>query len=257
MKNHLPIRCTALLAASLLVGGCSMFRYDTDEEPLSAPAPAKPTTVPAIENDTSTASGLAREVFISFPRRVSDFFSGKTATNAAILMESASADQRREGVNDLVDRSFGKQAPYTDRYAQLAQFDSDPSVRATAMRALNRSREGAIDVYIEGLTDDSPLVRLEAAKALSNVPDEKAIQPLLKALNSQTEETDIRIAVADALRHYRSLEVARSLVNALNDRDFSIAWQSRQSLRFMTGNDKRYDQSAWLQYLTSDQKPLG
>lgn len=255
MKNHL-IHCPAILASALLLGGCSMFRNDYDEDPISTQAPAKPTTVPAIENDTSTPSGLARELFISFPRRVSDFFSGKTATNAAVAMESRSPDQRREGINDLVDRTYGKQAPYTDRYAQIARFDNDASVRATAMRALNRSREGAIDVFIEGLSDDSPLVRLEAAKALSNVPSEKAIQPLLKVSNSASETTDIRIAATDALRHYRSLEVARSLVNDLNDRDFSIAWQARQSLRFMTGADKHYDQSAWLKLLT-DEKPLG
>lgn len=247
---------SVFVATSFMTGGCAVFSKD-DEDPLPPPAPKRPTTVPA-QVDTSTPSGLFQEMFIDFPRRVVELASGKTPTNAVLSMESALADQRRAGINDLVDRSFGKQAPYTDRYQQIAKFDSDPTVRAIAIRALNRSRDDrATDVFIEALSDEHWIVRLEAAKALSNVPDPRAIGPLLKVLNNPSEQIDVQIAAAEALRHYRSLEVARALVDRLNGHDFGLAWQARQSLRFMTGGDQKYDQSAWLNYLTGPQNPLG
>jgi hypothetical protein len=238
-----------MIAIVGLGGGCAMF--DTSEEdPLPPPAPAKPTTVPA-EVDVSTAGGLMHEIFVAFPRRVADMFAGTTPTDAVIRMESPQADVRRSGINNLVDRPFGKQSPYTERYAQIAEFDDNPVVRATAIRALNRSRDGvALRIYTAGLADEDVMVRLESAKALSNVPDAQAIAPLLKTVNTGSENVDVRIAAAEALRHYRSLEVARTLVNLLGERDFGLAWQARQSLRFMTSADQRYDQTAWLNYLS-------
>jgi hypothetical protein len=101
------------------------------------------------------------------------------------------------------------------------------------------------------------------------VPDPAAVPALLRHLQGQRqgivvagavtmsdEGKDVRIACADALRHYRTLDVARSLVTYLNERDFGVAWQSRQSLRQLTGRDLAYDQSAWLKYLTGPEKPF-
>jgi hypothetical protein len=51
--------------------------------------------------------------------------------------------------------------------------------------------------------------------------------------------------------------VARGLVNTLNGRDFSVAWQARKSLTRMTGSDYAYDESAWLNYLTGPGRPFG
>lgn len=255
-RRHPLPTVAAVVVLGLFSGGCAMFGAD-DEDPMPPPAPARPTTVPS-EIDTSTPAGLAQELFIDFPRRIAELASGNTPGNAALAMESAMPDQRRAGVNDLVDRSFGKQSPYTDRYQQIAEFDSDPTVRAAAIRALNRSRDGnAVPVFIKSLADENWIVRLEAAKALSNVPNERAISALLGVVNNASEQIDVQIAAAEALRHYRSLEVARTLINHLDDRQFGLAWQSRQSLRFMTGSDQKYDQSAWLNYLTGPQNPLG
>jgi hypothetical protein len=71
------------------------------------------------------------------------------------------------------------------------------------------------------------------------------------------ESKDVRIAAADALRQYRTLDVARILVTYLNETDFGVAWQSRQSLIVLTGQDLQYDESAWLQYLVGPNKPFG
>ncbi len=245
------------LTSGLMLNGCAMFSGGDEDDALPPPPPARPTTVP-VETDVSTPGGLAKEIFIEFPRRVGELASGKSAQDAAIAMQDSHPDRRRDAINNLVDRNYGKQAPYTDRYQQLAEFDADAGVRATALRALSRSRDAsASKVFINGLDDDSGAVRLEAAKALANVPNEQAVPALIKMVNNTSESVDVRIAAADALRHYRSLEVARTLINGLNDRDFGVAWQSRQSLRYMTGSDQRFDQTAWLNYVTGPNKPLG
>ncbi len=112
-------------------------------------------------------------------------------------------------------------------------------------------------VFITALTDNNELIRWEAAKGLSNVPDPSAIDPLAHAVGNPSESKNVRVAAAEALRHYHNLTAARALVNTLGGKDFGVAWQARQSLSEMTGADLRYDQHAWLDFLTSDKKPLG
>jgi hypothetical protein len=181
-------------------------------------------------------------------------------------------DARREGVAVLVTHwSFGKLPPYPQEYQQLAVHDPDVTVRAMAIRALNICRDAsATKIFISGLQDENEQIRLESVKALANVPDPDAIPALQKALSgtrlvyaadghpSQVDESkDVRIAAADALRQYRSLDVARTLVSYLNEPDFGVAWQSRQSLIALTGQDLQYDEAAWLQYLIGPSKPFG
>lgn len=192
-------------------------------------------------------------------RRTFDVFAGDTALEAARAMENERlADERRKGINKLVERDYGRRDPYTKRYAQIARSDEDFLVRATAIRALNRSRyQPATPVFIDALKDPHPMVRLEAAKALVNVPDPNAAAALVATVTNAGEDRDVRIAAAEALKHYKQLEVARSLAQQLRGNDFGLAWQSRKSLESLTGRDLRYDQSAWFAYLTGPEKPFG
>jgi HEAT repeat protein len=194
-----------------------------------------------------------------FGGRLMDSFSGKTPTRAALKMEDQYfPDERRQGVNMLSARDFGRREPYTKRYQQIAELDNDWLVRATAIRALNRSRDkSATPIFIKALTDDSDIVRVEAAKALVNIPDENAVPALVKIVGNPNENRDVRIWAADALRYYHTLEVARTLASQLNGREFGVAWQSRKSLVKLTGKDLNYDEAAWLQYLTGPDKPFG
>ncbi len=192
-------------------------------------------------------------------RNVGELIAGDTPEKNALKMEDpASADQRREGMHFLVDHEFGKHPPYTVRYQQIAANDSDPLVRATAVRSLNISRDKtATKVFIKALSDPSPLVRLEGAKALYRVPDAAAVEKLLAMATANEETKDIRIAAAEALQHYKQLDVGRTLIGLLNTRDFALAWQARRTLKRLTGKDLNYDESAWLQFITGPSKPLG
>ncbi len=192
-------------------------------------------------------------------RHIGEALSGKNALWGARKMEDPYfPDERREGVMFLVDHGYGQRPPYTTRYQQIAKNDPDFTVRAAAVRALNRARDNSAgNVFTAALSDNNDLVRLEGAKALVNLPSPNAVEPLKKIVASPVENKDLRIAAAEALKHYRDIGVARTLVNVLNGRDFGVAWQARHSLRDITGRDLRYDESAWLNYLTAPGHPLG
>lgn len=161
------------------------------------------------------------------------------------------ADERRQGIVRTVATPAGRRPPYTERFERLAADDPSPLVRATAIRALNRARwTAATPRFSAAIGDPSPLVRVEACKALANVPDDAAAEALIARLADAEESTDVRIAAADALRHYRALPVARALAAQLQARDFGVAWQAHKSLRALAGEDFGYDEAAWLQHFT-------
>jgi hypothetical protein len=203
--------------------------------------------------------GSAGYLLFTLPHQLIEYASGDNASRAVRLMQSErSADARRRGINALLRWDFAQQDPYVRRYRQIARDDPDPIVRATALRALNRSRDpGARPIFVAALGDASERVRLEAAKALVNLPDPAAAEPLIRLVGGADEDRDVRIAAAEALNHYRKIEVARALTSRLNERDFSIAWQARRSLRRLTGRDFRFDEAAWLEYIAGPEKPFG
>jgi hypothetical protein len=196
---------------------------------------------------------------LGFPVELVSYLAGNRPIRFVKMMENKdSPDERRRGIVDLYSRPYGQNPPYTDRFRQVAQTDPDFLVRAAAIRGLNASRDReAVPVFIKALTDESPAVRLQAAKALSNIPDPTAKEPLAKTLGNQAETRDVRIAASEALRHYRDMGVARVLTGTLGQRVFGIAWQSRWSLQIMTGKDLGYDERKWLEFLTGPTKPLG
>ena len=187
-----------------------------------------------------------------------DMATGHTFLKEARKLFESNPDHRRAGIVYLSDRSPGRHDPYLKQYDIMARADGDPAVRAMAIRALNRARDKrSIAVFLAALEEKNDAVRLEAAKALANMPDASARAPLMRHLDSVDENVDVRIACADALREYRTAEVAQALVRALRDRNFGIAWQARRSLQLMTGKDFRYDTAAWLGHLSGNSKPFG
>ena len=235
---------TGLMMAGA-VGGCA----GNDQLPTPTTASFDMTPVPP-RTGGGWFDGLAHTV---------GNLAGKTPIADVRMMENAqSADERRQGIYNLVKRDFARREPYTRRYRQIAQSDPDATVRAAAIRALNASRDReAIPLFITALTDKSELVRLQAAKALSNIPDPTAAEPLSRVLGNQAEMRDVRIAASEALRHYRDIGVARVLAGTMSGRDFSLAWQSRWTLKILTGGDFGYSEREWLQFLTGPAKPLG
>jgi HEAT repeats len=182
-----------------------------------------------------------------------DYISHDSPAYAARKMEDPnSPDLQREGMLRLADFAACRRGIYIKGYAHFAKDTEDYTVRAAAIRALNRCRAtGYTSLFLEAINDDQPLVRLEAADALGNIPDPTAI-PLLELHMGDIEPSlDVRVACADALRNYHTAEVMHALVGELNDQEFALAWQARQSLELLTAQDFRYDQKAWLNYLAN------
>ncbi len=240
----------------LAVGGCTVestsgvssmpadLRSSSDLTMPIVGSAAAPSTQP-------TAMGKAKAVFIDLPRLAWDSMRGTTMLDAAENLKAPEPDKRRDAIAKLVARDVGKGLPYTDVYKSMGQFDADPLVRATAIRAINRARDNAArPVLTVALSDGHPSVRLEAAKALSHLPDPAAEPRLRQLLANADEPTDTRIASADALRHFKTLDTQRGLIAQLNSQNFGVAWQCRRSLFLMTGQDLGYDEAAWLNAAT-------
>jgi HEAT repeats len=221
-------------------------------------APPPPLTVPIYFIPFAAVGAGFDVVFIEPPIQLYKYFTGDTpATAARDILDDQSPDKRRFGILRLAQESYARQGvPERDLWADLARHDKDYTVRTAGIRALNWSRDARqTGLFIDALRDDEPLVRLEAAKALANLPDVNAETPLLERMQRDVSR-DVRIASADALRFYKNDEVAHALISVLNDADFDVAWQARQSLRLMTAHDFHYDERAWLGYLSETRQPF-
>ena len=291
MKRWIVVTMAAALAGCSSISFKNPFAPKKGPEPIVLPAAewaslrqenrdrlagegiprANPTTQPG--DKFSDAMDFFEFVFWRLPKQMITYYLGETPGHYAQMMEDEqSPDLRRTGVLRLVsDYDFARKDPYTKRYWQIAQGDPDPLVRVAAVRALNRSRQGSVTTIAIGYLDDvNPLLRLEAAKALANVPDPKAIPALLRHLSAAreimgqfgrpetiTESRDVRVACADALRNYPDKDVVKALVDSLNEKEFEVSWQARKSLVLLTGHDYRYDQLQWREYFLKADKPFG
>jgi hypothetical protein len=208
---------------------------------------------------TSGVGGCAQiEAGTEGVRQLFDAISARPRKAVLKTTDQYFPDERRDGINELVARPYGRTTPYTAQYANLATSDPDYLVRATAIRALNRARQSdATSLFINALNDESELVRLEATKALVNMPDEKSVPNLVKLVTNPNENRDVRIAAAEALKHYRNPDAARALIGQLSGREFGLAWQAHKSLVRITGEDLRYDEAAWLTYMAAPERPFG
>ena len=299
-KETRMMRWTVVIVATMLAG-CSSFSF---KNPFAGRKGPEPTTLPQrewVDLKRENAARLAGEgiprsegsatapapkgaevkeffgflefVFYKFPKQAIDLYLGNTPGRYARMMEDdQSADMRRTGILRLVsDYDFARKDPYTRRYWQIAQGDPNVLVRVAAIRALDRSRKSTVTpIAINALEDPNPILRLEAAKALANVPDEKGVPALLKHMNAiidlrgeggrleQVQESrDVRVACADALRNFPTRDVTTALVDVLRDKDFEVSWQARKSLVLLTGHDFKYDQNAWRDYFAKAEKPFG
>ena len=251
----------ALILLLALTPGCSFFTVDAKSGSKALPidlrssADTKPPVVARADVPSTQPSGALQSVTsaaVSIPDQLVERLTVDRFKEAARNLKSPDADIRRVSLNRVAARSYGRGLPYTDVYRTTAQFDSDGLVRATAIRTINRVRDtesGA--VLVAALADGDPQVRLEACKALANLPTPAAEQPLRAIAQDGNADQDLRIAALDALRHYNSLDTARLLVSQLNSNVFSLSWQSRRSLFLMTGQDHRYDEGAWLNYFAA------
>lgn len=170
----------------------------------------------------------------------------------AMAFDPKDADRRREGVCQLSQRSWGRQEKYCKGYALLVHEDADPTVRAAAVQALGRAEHQQFLIDVASALDDSqPTVRLNAAMVLDEFYGDPALAPLRQhALEDSS--VDVRMWCAKALRHFRRQEALTTLQQCLKDSSFGVTYQTRASLKELTGRDHGYSPDAWDAVLHSD-----
>lgn len=271
-------RLILLSTLALTAGGCAWNRHPTtattvippaemqkklanNRERLAGPDSARHLSHTYFGVDTTGEGPLTAtwHVIWGGTKHFIDTLNGQTPIKDAAAMEDAkSPDNRRQGILKLANYRFARTNPiYAKRWDQIASEPAaDPTVRAAAIRAMNHARNKQHgQTFVDALGDADAAVRLEAAKALANLPNDAAAPKLIERLQKDDNQ-DVRIACADALRLYKTPEVARALVGVLPERQFGVAYRARESLMLMTGHNFRWDEAAWLDYFAKAQKPF-
>jgi len=164
----------------------------------------------------------------------------------SMALDNPDPDVRREGIDLLADKKWGRQEPYLAGYRVKLHNDRDPSVRAAAARALGRAGDPkyAIDLA-RALSDKDTNVRWDVAAALDNVVSDEAIQAL-KTRATQDTSKDVRLCCTRALRHYPRTDVVKIYQLCLIDESFAVRHCAHQCLVEMTGEDKGDEPADWL-----------
>ena len=164
-------------------------------------------------------------------------------------------DLRREAIEKLARKKWGRREPYLKLYAAFT-LDESPTVRSAAVRALGRSgaTQYAKDVAL-ALKDRESTVRWDAAVALDSLADDGVVGPLSRSAAADSA-TEVRVAAAAALRHYRRRDVLETLLERLDDPEFAVRFQAGESLEHLTGEEGGTDPAAWRRILAAKPDPF-
>lgn len=172
-------------------------------------------------------------------------------------LDPHNADNRYRGVSLLAESTFAGEDVYLELFSDLAS-DPDSAVRAAAIRGLaNHGRPEHAAIVARALTDESDLVRLEAARAAQRIHNPIIVPALFGRLDPQTErEHDVRGAVAHALGQYAEPRVLDQLVAALRDPSLTVNRHAAEALTVLTGADFGLDPIAWLEFVRETDQPF-
>ena len=177
---------------------------------------------------------------------------------AKMMMDFSDPDNRRRGTVLISNSPFGGTDVYVEWYRDSVATETDPLVKAASIAALGRFGRPQDAVVIALALDESQpsQVRWEAAKALQRLHNPAVVPVLLAALRNADEGVDIRVAAALALGQYPQDRVFQALVAALESPRLSVNEASRQSLMTLTGQDHGLDGKAWLAWYNSVSNPF-
>lgn len=177
---------------------------------------------------------------------------------AANVFNTEDSDMRRKGIESMSRQKWALREPHLKLFAQHTKptVESDPSVRAVAVRTLGRSRAAKyLPEILAALQDESSVVRWDAAVVLTDMPSDKAIL-MLQRMAVSDESMDTRAAAATALRCYRHDSVYRTLLRCLDDESFTVRTAAHDSLVFQTKHDKGYEAESWAEGGTAGSEVL-
>jgi hypothetical protein len=168
---------------------------------------------------------------------------------ARMMLSPDDPDARRRGTLLIANSDFGSVDVYVRAYRDYVENERNPLVKAAAIRALAKHGEPSdASLIAEHLDHENVQVRWEAAKGLQRLHNPVVVPDLLAVLRSPSEETDVRVAAATALGQYPEDRVFQGLVAALDARALAVNDAARNALRVLTGQEYDLDPRAWLSW---------
>jgi hypothetical protein len=169
-----------------------------------------------------------------------------------MMIDQYDANKRREGTILISNAPFGGAPPYLANYRDMVDHESDPIVKAVAIRALARHGEPADALRITPhLSHENFQVRWEAAKGLQRLHNPAVAGDLIRVLLDESEQADVRIAAAIALGQYPEDRVFHGLLSALDERELAVNAAAERSLNLLTSQSFDMDSLRWLNWYNS------
>ena len=177
-------------------------------------------------------------------------------------------DQQRKALNKLAKAKPVKKG--SPRFLQglqvIALHDPDPQVRCAALSTLSATpdRDLLAEVSLKLVGDKDPRVRQDACVMLDKMLEAGSLpagvghvvrESLMSRLVND-DSTDVQIAACKGLRHFRTLEVVQTLVTALAEVDFSVAYHAEKALTELTGQRFECDDRLWRRWLDEVEDPF-
>jgi HEAT repeat protein len=141
---------------------------------------------------------------------------GRLGTDEAVDLLIGSLS-RLDGVARSAARELGRLG-HSRALQPLADLLGQPEVNESAAEALIRVGAKAVDVLIEALRSESALARRTVARALGEIRDGRAVEPLAEVLQGD-DDLAVRAAAANALGQIKDQRAIWALVNTLKLRD--------------------------------------
>lgn len=165
-------------------------------------------------------------------------------------------EAQQKGIMLIGNAPWGGSDEYLRLYRTCIEGPFDPLVKAAAIRALGYHGEPSdAQLLANQLEHEVSYVRLEAAKALQRIHDEKVADALWERLVNE-EEASVRIELAIALGQYPRDSVFQALVLSLESRELAVNLAAADSLRTLTGQDYGLDSRRWLAWYKAASEPF-
>ncbi|MHC4083448.1 MAG: HEAT repeat domain-containing protein [Planctomycetota bacterium] len=199
--------------------------------------------------------------YSSMGQDLSEFSASLTPTTPAeaarMMVDPYDPDNRRRGIVLIANSPFGGADAYMAVYRDRVVHETDPLARAAAVTALGRYGGPDDAIAIAACLEDEQFqVRWEATKALQRIHNPAVVADLLPVLRSASEQPDIRVAAAVALGQYPQDRVFQALVEALDARELAVNAAARDSLATLTGQNFGMDPAAWLNWYNGMANPF-
>jgi hypothetical protein len=192
-----------------------------------------------------------------------------------VALEAPSPDARREAVVHVAKTKYLTDPVVIRALATIARSDESASVRFASVRALTRAGEPAdaeplLAIALEDEDFEDPSDRrygriraaavqgldtLSMTGAISDIEREECESIAIGLLRGHRAR-DVRIAAAAILRHSQSVATLNALIDALDQRDFGVVYESERSLIHLTGQCHNYSAVAWREWLASASDPF-